>query len=155
MARVQLYCPDESSLVYIAENLRHADADELRATHGADVDFKQCLRVAVAISEEVHCAYTAVGEPFAVFGIAPALIDGQGIPWMLGTDIIALYGREVVALSRAHVARWGLKYPCLFNYVDARNLRSIVWLRRTGFSILDAAPYGVEGLPFHRFERCM
>jgi hypothetical protein len=39
----------------------------------------------------------------------------------------------------------------LENVVDARNTKSIRWLRRMGFEVLPAAPLGVEGRPFHLF----
>lgn len=155
VARVQLRRPEAAYLRHIAHNLRTADARELQAVHGPDLDLEQCLVTAVASSEEAHVAFTAKGEPFAVFGVAPvSLLGGQGCPWLLGTDVMRGYGRDIVVLSREHVARWGLRYPELFNYVDARNLRAIAWLRHTGFTIHPARPYGLAGEPFHRFERC-
>jgi len=155
VAKVKLAKPDADDLRYLAQHLRADDAQELRAVHGSELDLLECLHTAVESSEEAYVAVTAYGEPIAVFGVAPvSLLGGQGCPWMLGTDTLELYGRAIVQLSRQHVARWGLKYDQLFNYVDARNLRSIAWLRHTGFSIFKAEPYGVDGLPFHRFERC-
>ena len=154
MARVQLVRPEDADLRHLAQNLRAADRQELAATHGYDIDLLQCLQTAVSASEEAFIAVTAYGEPIAVFGVAPvSLLGGIGCPWMLGTDTMDLYGRAVVTLSRQHVARWAQRYSLLFNYVDARNLRSIAWLKRTGFAILPAAPYGLSGEPFHRFER--
>ena len=45
-------------------------------------------------------------------------------------------------------------YPCLFNYIDARNERSIRWLSAVGFSILEIIPtHGREGRPFILFGR--
>lgn len=155
MAKVRLGRPEADDLHYLAQHLRDADLLELRAVHGQDLDVQACLRTAVTSSEEAFVACTVYGEPIAVFGVAPvSLLGGQGCPWMLGTDTMDLYGREVVQLSRAHVKRWGLRYDHLFNFVDARNLRSIAWLRRIGFSLAEARPYGLAGEAFHRFERC-
>lgn len=156
MAEIALIAPTDADLQHIANHLRAADRLELTATHGDDLDVLAALWVAVRSSDEVHVAVTAWGEPIAVFGVAPvSLLGGIGCPWMLGTDAMSGFARAVVTLSRAHVARWGLRYPLQFNYVDARNRQSIAWLRRTGFSIQPAAPYGLAGEPFHRFERCM
>lgn len=155
MDRVQFFKPELADLVHIAANLRLADANELRATHGDDVDIRHRLIQSVKASEEAFTAFTAYGEPMAVFGVAPiSLLGGEGCPWMLGTNTMLRYGRELVTLGRAHADRWNCKYPLLYNYVDARNLRSIAWLRRTGFNILKAEPRGAQGLPFHRLERC-
>lgn len=156
MAKVALVKPDEDDLGYLAQQLRAADRQELAATHGAGLDLLRCLQTAVSASEQAWVAVTAWGEPIAVFGVAPvSLLGGIGCPWMLGSDAVDQYAREVVTLSRRHVAQWSRRYPLLFNYVDARNLRSIEWLRRTGFVIGPAEPYGLKGEPFHRFERCM
>lgn len=155
MARVRLIKPEADDLRYIAQHLRQHDVQELRAVHGPELDLLACLETAVASSEDAFVAVTTYGEPIAVFGVAPvSLLGGQGCPWMLGTDTLALYGRAIVALSREHVRRWGTKYDQLFNYVDARNLRSIAWLRHTGFMVFEPEPYGLQGEPFHRFERC-
>lgn len=43
-------------------------------------------------------------------------------------------------------------FALLTNYVDARNAVSIRWLRWLGFEIEPAAPFGIHGLPFHRFS---
>lgn len=155
MARVRLIQPEANDLRYLAQHLRTDDVNELCAVHGPGLDLLACLETAVASSEESFVAVTASGEPIAVFGVAPvSLLGGQGCPWMLGTDTLMLYGRDVVTLSRQHVARWGLKYDQLFNYVDARNVRSLAWLRHTGFMIFEPEPYGRQGEPFHRCERC-
>lgn len=155
MVRVELHAPDTADVHYIARHLRAPDVAELQAVYGDDVDLVRCLRTAVLSSDEVHTAFTAFGEPMALFGVAPvSLLGGQGCPWMLGTDTMRSYGRDIVSLSREHVARWGERYDQLFNFVDARNLRSIEWLKRTGFAIFEPVPFGVKGLPFHRFERC-
>jgi len=153
--RVRLFAPDAADLRYLAANLREADVQELRAVHGPDLDLEHCLRQSVLASEECFVACTAYGEPMAVFGVAPiSLLGGEGCPWMLGTESLHHYGREIVTLSRAKMAEWGRRYGLLFNYVDARNTRALRWLKRSGFGVFAPAPYGVEGRPFHRVERC-
>lgn len=153
MAKVRLVQPRADFLHQLAQNLRLDDRRELAAVHGEGLDLLGCLRAAVSASEDAFVAL-AGDEPIAVFGVAPvSLLGGIGCPWMLGADALAQHGREIVMLSRQHVACWGLRYPCLFNYVDARNLRALAWLRRTGFLVCPAEPYGINGEPFHRVER--
>ncbi len=152
MAKVQLVAPDDADLVHLAQHLRAADLAEIRAVHGADADVLGILRASVAMSAEAHVAVTVYGEPVAVFGVAAA--GAAACPWLLGTNALLQQGREIVTLSQQHVARWALQYRILFNYVDARNARSIAWLRHTGFTIGPAEPYGQGCELFHRFERC-
>jgi len=154
VAKVRLVIPGAHHLRLIAQRLRQADRQELAAMHGAGLDLLECLQTAVSASEEAFVAL-AGDEPIAVFGVAPVcLLGGMGCPWLLGTDAMDRRGREIVTINRQHVARWGQRYTCLFNYVDARNLRSIAWLRHTGFIVWPAEPRGLNGEPFHRFERC-
>lgn len=154
-ARVQFLSPDESDLEHIARHLRDQDLAELMAVHGPDLDVLRCLRVSVAASQYCQVAVTAWGEPVALFGLAPvSLLTSQACPWMLGTDGMHQFGRELVVLGGRYVQVWGRQYRCLFNFVDTRNTRAIRWLRRMGFEIQPAVPHGAMGLPFHRFERC-
>lgn len=155
MADFTLAAPDDTGVLHIARNLRRADAQELVATHGIEVDFPAILRTAVLASEEVHLVRSLTGEPIAVFGVAPvSLLGGRGCPWMLGTDGLLRHSRELVRETRGVVDAWGLRYDQLFNFVDARNVRAIAWLKHLGFSVFAPVPYGAQGLPFHRFERC-
>ncbi len=155
MARL-VFAPVESRAVrHIARNLRQHDVQELQAVHGPELDLQDCLRTAVLASEECHVLTTRHGEPVALFGLAPvSLLGGQGCPWLLGTDTFMAHPRDIVVLGKRKVLEWSQRYDQLFNYVDARNLRSIAWLQHIGFQVFEPRPYGLEGLPFHRFERC-
>ena len=155
MARLRLIPPSEADLRHIARHLRAGDMRELQATRGDDFDVVACLLASVAGSEVAHVAVTPYGEPIAVFGLAPiSLLGGQGCPWMLGTETLNLYGRDVVLMGKHFARQWGQRYDTLFNYVDARNLRAVAWLRHSGYTLFKAEPRGVQGEPFHRFERC-
>lgn len=93
------------------------------------------------------------GELVAVFGVAPvSLLNGIGCPWMLGTDRMDRLPRAVMEHTRAYIPRMLVLFPHLTNFIDARNQRSIRLLRWLGFEILPAQPFGIRGLPFHRFE---
>lgn len=90
------------------------------------------------------------GEPFLMCGICRNGEDGM--PWLLGSDRIHEVGRRFLRETRAGVMEMKRRYRTLYNYVDARHEVSIRWLGWLGFEIQEAAPYGFEGRPFHRFE---
>lgn len=71
---------------------------------------------------------------------------------MLTTDEIAQAAIPFWRENRKYLSSLLERYDMLFNYVDARHTASIRWLRRLGFSMEPAAPFGVDGVPFHRFE---
>jgi len=110
--------------------------------HGIDADDLgvrlSLLRASVAASRAGECwaAHDAVsGEPVAVFGVAPtSWIDNEAAPWLLGTEALPRYGRDLVAMGRDAVSDWSQRWR-LVNRVDARNAVSVRWLRRVGFDI--------------------
>lgn len=155
MARLRLVPAAGEHLAFLAPRLRDADVQELRASMGGGMTLLAILQQSVAISEECWVATTQTGEPVAVFGVAPiAQAAGHAAPWMLGTDTLALHGRDIVQLGKRFAGEWNARHAHLLNFVDARNTRSIAWLRHSGYSIRPAHPHGVNRELFHLFERC-
>lgn len=140
-------------IAYVAERLRAADREEVRAVR-AGISMRDALAESVLRSSHYETAVAVDGnEPIAIRGVAPvALLGGVGAPWMLATERAFLFPRALVVEGRRYVGQMLAVYPHLVNYVDARNLRSVRWLAAIGFKIHEAAPFGEAGLPFHRFE---
>lgn len=133
----------------VAEGARAEDAAEFwAAAHMLPLPgLLKCCEV----SEESWCAL-ADGEPLAIFGVG-RIADGVGAPWMLAHVRIGDARGDFMAACRAELARIHKTWAVLLNYVDARNLRSIRWLRSLGFTIGDPEPYGLDQLPFRSFWR--
>lgn len=132
----------------IAANLRTADVEEIHGSSG----HRDCLAVMRQGAEASALLWTIEvdGEPAGLFGVTPA--DGIGVPWMLGTPALERAPKQLTKLGRAYVRLMNDKYATLLNYVDARSLKSVYWLARLGFTVQkETEPYGVFGLPFHRF----
>lgn len=139
----------------IANNLRPADFDEIRATNPlltiGDPDPLLVLTMSVMQSEDAW-VITDDGEPISVYGAGPSDDPASGIVWMLGTPgmerpraKIAI-GKETYAVFK----RWHQRWPRLFNHVDARNSMSILWLFRAGFEIEEVdLTHGRESRPFY------
>ncbi|MDA0798710.1 MAG: hypothetical protein O2884_08580 [Chloroflexi bacterium] len=138
--------------VDLASRLRKADREEVWASHRlAPVD---AVMDAVLRSRDPSMG-TVDGVPVIVFGDAPDTPIGTSTsPWMLATDELERHARTFLLLSRVFLHELtddcGFRY--LHNYVDARNLISIRWLRWLGFTVYPAAPFGVDGQPFHYFD---
>lgn len=135
----------------LLRELRHCDRLEAEAAVGAaNVGF--VLRYTLGASLAAWCCEQD-GEIVCLFGVAVlSVVGGLGAPWMLGTDRLDRLPRAVMRQARGNLSRMLALFPHLVNFVDARNLRSIRLLRWLGFEIHPAQPYGVQGLPFHRFE---
>jgi hypothetical protein len=136
----------------LAPCLRAADIDELRATCGLAPE--AALARSLALSTHAWFAADATGAPLALWGVGPvSLIDGKGCPWLLASDAFdALPPRLVAGMSRKLLVDIVALYPRLENRVDARHEKALRWLAWLGFELAPAAPWGVEGRPFHRFS---
>lgn len=134
----------------LSNNLRQGDIDEIWASHH--------LRSLDALVKSYNCSLTCltglINEvPFSMFGCTPVEFVGtKGLIWMLATEELYTVRLEFLRYSRHFVDILLQDYPILFNYVDARNVKSIIWLKRIGAEIKEAKPHGVDGLPFHYFS---
>ena len=132
----------------IAADMRPADAAEVLACSGRTPE--QALRASWMAS---RWAFTVIGDvPVAMFGVAD-WGDGGGSPWLLATPrLLSDHRSDFAKGSRGVMFGMQESFTYLENYVDARNIDSVRWLRWLGFTIHPAAPHGVAGLPFHRFN---
>lgn len=138
---------------WVARNLRAADVAEIEAAHGRGVDVGSVVSRAVALSDAPMAAWSG-GEPLALLGCAPCgtILAGYGAPWLLGTPACARHPRVFVGAGRTFVSGWLSHYGRLCNYVDARNVESVRWLRAIGFDVEAPEPFGALGFPFHKFS---
>jgi RimJ/RimL family protein N-acetyltransferase len=151
VADIHIRLPNSEDAARLAAEMRPADRAEVEAASGPDVE--RALDQAIRLS--THCwAAERDGELLALFGFAPvSLIGGIGSPWFLGTPAVDPLPGALTRMARRYVQSIReTAYPVLVNYVDARNRRSVRWLKRLGFTVFAPEPYGVAGLPFHRFE---
>lgn len=138
---------------HVASQLRPADRDELIASAGPQVAPLDILARAVMNATQCWTATAQDHEPCMVFGVNPLdLLSGMGAPWALATERVFEYPGALVQSGRRYIATMSQHHPHLLNFVDARNTRSVRWLRRMGFRIHPAQPHGALRLPFHKFE---
>lgn len=143
--------PYEWDATNLARHLRQRDRDEVLASVGEDVE--SAIMRAVQASGDLCWAVDNRADCFRLvwlIGCAP-VAPGIGSPWLLATDDVSACPGTLTKLTKLHIAEMLKVYPRLLNMVDARNEDSVRWLARLGFEIAPAAPYGVAGLPFHRF----
>jgi hypothetical protein len=132
----------------LVADLRRADLLEVGAACGPDV-----LAVVVeAIARTPRCIAADHGGALLFVGGVVPLGGGVGSPWMLGTNALRRHPVSLTRLARRYLQHAMQTTPHLVNFVDQRNTRSVRWLGGLGFTLFPAEPYGVEGLPFHRFE---
>jgi hypothetical protein len=137
--------------VLLAQNLRDSDRAEMRAYGHTDSD-EVALRRCVATSVLAWSAYID-GELACILGVSPlSMVSGIGSPWMMGTPVLDAHSRILVRMTPEYIARMLKAFPHLVNFVHTKNRTSVRWLRRLGFTLHEAMPYGALGEPFHKFE---
>jgi hypothetical protein len=135
---------------WIGPRLRPADRYEVLASMA--IEPTRSLELAFEFSDQVWTG-TADDVPACMFGVS--CLDplvGAGIPWLLGTDLVETHAIGFLRGSREIVAAMRREYMSLENHVDARNVRSIEWLRWLGFDIHEETPFGPFGAAFRRFS---
>jgi len=76
------------------------------------------------------------GRIICMAGVAPlSLIGSTGVPWLLGSTLIATHRRAFMVESCRLVERWLTQFDALRNVVDARYTAAIRWLGWLGFEI--------------------
>lgn len=140
--------PGDARILY--ENMRLADFTECLAYGHADMaaSLESCVK------RSMLC-WTAMidGELAAILGVAPVnVMAGIGSPWMLGTPVLDAHSRVLVRETPGYIAKMLNAFPHLVNFVHAENHTSVRWLRRLGFTLHQAVPYGARGEPFYPFE---
>lgn len=134
----------------IAENLRECDRLEIEAS----TPMNPSESIAQSIAASAAC-WTAVkdGAPIAVLGVTPiSIMRGIGSPWLIGTMECDRVFVPFVRLTRTYIPIMHSLFPVLENMVDARNVKSIRWLKRLGFVFGDAVEHSYSGMAFYPFS---
>ena len=137
--------------ITMAPSMRKADVDELLASAGTDAFTSLSMSLGYAAMAMTGRVDGQIACMFGVGAIDP--LNGVGCPWLLGTPLIEKHGHAFLKRSKFYLAQMQELFPVLYNHVDARNAISIAWLKWLGFQFdANTVPYGVQGLPFYRFE---
>ena len=134
----------------IAKDIRPEDREELWAT--AYCTPEQAMTEGLKCSDIVMTGVID-GVPVCMWGVVrPSWLIDIGTPWMVGSTLLDVHAMKFLRRCRRPLLALFEGYDRLENYVDARNTRSIQWLKFMGFNV-DEEPveYGVEKMPFHRF----
>lgn len=139
---------DDIEALYL--RLRKADYDEVFAGCGRVYKALRLSYLGSMLCKAVECDDGLV----CVYGVS--MIDPTkqiGCPWMLGTKLLdGKHRRAPLLIGKECLRSMADLFPGgLMNYVDARNHKSIRWLKWLGFQFDAAVNYGYMGLPFYPF----
>jgi len=146
---ITLRIPTDADVKALADNLRDSDRQELEAS------FKGGVQAAIAgsVDSSAFCRAAILnGRVIGIFGLRELSVN-EAMPWMLGTDELALNKKVFVSLVKKHLDQWFSLYSTLSNYVDYRNTLSIRWLKALGFSVSGKYIFPHSGQPFYKFSQ--
>lgn len=133
----------------LANNMRQADRDEIWAA--AHLDPLTALRHSVETSREPMTGL-GDGRVVCIFGVSSrSPYSYVGHPWLLSTPEIVRHAVPLLRNSRRYIGWAQENFHSLWNYVDVRNIEAVKWISWLGFKLEAPAPFGMEGLPFHKF----
>lgn len=146
---MRLVGAEAAHIPFLAHHMRAADVMECAAFGRTP---------AAALSSGLSSslwALTAIVDdaPHAMMGVVSrSMIEGIGVPWMLGTDQVYDHGRDMLRHAPAILAEMQATFGRLENLVSVENHRAVRFLRRVGFEICDA-PINVRGTAFVHFRK--
>lgn len=142
--------PCDADLRYVAATMRSADVAEIKASHG----FLPYDALLNGVDQSEFCVVAHINdEPVCVLGLNRRdFVSGIGVPWMLGSNSVMKYKREILLYSPKIIREMLSLCETLINYVHTDNKMSIRWLKWLGFKIDDPQPAGINGELFHKFH---
>ena len=139
----------EIDCIYLSENLRKEDIQEIQAVTGLPPLLSLLTGLKMSSVPLVIC--NADCKPVAMLGVVPnGLI---GFIWMVGTDDLKKISLTFLRNSKDVSDVLKGKHQILHNYVDKRNKLHINWLKWMGFSIINEVNYGIENRKFYEFVK--
>lgn len=152
MAKTKAYVDEFriSDIWNVASHMRESDREEVMSACGAT----PLAAVLIAVlNSTAKWTIRLDGKAIGLFGVgATSALSDTGSPWLLSTPELNSISLTFLRQSKGCVAEMLARHSFLENWVDSRNTISIKWLKWCGFKIDEPKPYGLEGLPFHRFE---
>ncbi len=134
----------------LAHKVRQADIDELM--DGFGVNQYEALRVSLSMSTHAWAGMID-DDVVCMFGVSPySLLGSKGMPWFIGSDAVEEHQMAFLRRNKRYVKKMNKAFPYMLNWVDARNTVAIGWLKWLGFKIYEPKPWGIKGMPFHKFD---
>lgn len=147
---VEIVPATENHIRAISEMVRRADIEELWATSMRKPE--EVIREGVLASDKAMVGLVD-GIPVCIWGVVHDSIIGPiGTPWMVATSALDKYARIFIRRCREEAMKSFEGYALLENYVHAKNVRAIQWLKWLGFSVSEEPEkYGMLNELFYRF----
>jgi ribosomal protein S18 acetylase RimI-like enzyme len=133
----------------LAENLRQADLDELKA--GGRTSPLEALKSAVMNTDLCYVARELdTDKVICLFGLV-VVSEQYGVIWMLGSDLLVKHRKQFIVQAQAFLDQFAKQVKCMGNTVYSKNTLHIAWLRKLGFKFISKIDHPTTNEPFYEF----
>ena len=143
-----------ADVIELLPKLRACDVVELLLSSGPE--YGQALVDSIAMcGGEAEAAIDADGNVIAILGCCYVESNKNlGVPFMVCSDEVDKYPKEVIKDAKARTIKWNNKHPVLVNMVYSKNETTIKWLQHIGYNLgeLDEN-WGYASAPFYKFYK--
>ena len=136
----------------LSKNLRKEDIEEIKANSNSNP--YHALYTGVQYSYLPLTIMSDDDRPIMIMGVIP---HGKklGMIWLLSSPEIKNISIPFLRNCNGVLDLYLKAYPVLYNYIDARNLLHVKWLRWLGFNFIKVHyDFGYEKRKFIEFVKC-
>lgn len=138
----------EKDARYLAKNLRQADKDEFYKVSGSHDFYDQIMH---GLNSEDSHTYALYNNGYALAIVGCIEMQDFQVVWACGTDEINKHPKSFIQAMRKLSEKHQLERKPYVNYVDCDNHNAIRFLKASGFTLLEAEPYGKLEKYFYPF----
>jgi len=138
---------------FITVGLRASDVLEQKRMSGGKTEQDQAVNDSFYLSENKWTAFFNEA-PVGIFGLVPHpnIMSSTAVLWFVATE--EAESNKMMFLKASIDSMEKIKasgFSRIWNYVDAKNTKSVKWLKYLGFK-LSPTVYSINGNPFYHFS---
>ncbi len=135
-------CDNFKDILFILDNLREEDAEELKALWGKNwrnISFSNIKKSQVNIlygKNEINSIVPIAMGGFQIINLSPSV----ACVWLISSKYINLNKKLLMKNLKEQINQASKKYNIMYNYIYKSNLSAKKWLKELGFSFDNPHP---------------
>lgn len=122
---------NEKDVIYILQNLREEDIQELKISHGDN--YIQAEMNSIFNCESMLAVDDKTEKPIFIYGVSPLPDGKEAIIFLLSTPEIVKYTRSFMIEMRKELKEYDKRFFYLSNIIYEKNFLAKKWLKKVGF----------------------
>ena len=123
----------KENLSFLYDNLRQSDKKELNFYIDNKKDF---IKMCIENKKRAYFLSDAKNRPVAIGGVKK-IDNSTGQIWLLSTKYFKKHKVYLMKYIFSKIEEFKKEYSILFNYIYLENFDALIWLKKSGFKVLD------------------